>query len=130
TGSGETAFVAGADLKLMRDAAPERRAANDTRMLRSLERLEGLPVPVLCALNGAVIGGGSEIALACDLRIAEPHASLTFKHAAMGVSPGWGGLARLCTLVGYSTAARLLFTATPLSAEDALRVGLVDEVVP
>lgn len=129
TGSGNAAFVSGADLKLMRDAAPERRAENDARMLRSLERLEALPLPVFCALNGPVIGGGCEIALACDLRIAEPHASLTFKHAAMGVSPGWGGLARLCALVGYSTAARMLFTATPLSAEDALRVGLVDEVV-
>jgi enoyl-CoA hydratase/carnithine racemase len=102
TGSGDAAFVSGADLKFLRDASPERRANNDTRMLALMDRLEALPVPVIAALNGAVVGGGSEIALACDLRIAEPHASITLKHAAMGVSPGWGGLARLSGLVGRS----------------------------
>jgi enoyl-CoA hydratase/carnithine racemase len=98
-------------------------------MLALMDRLEALPVPVIAALNGAVIGGGSEIAFACDLRIAEPHATITMKHAAMGVSPGWGGLARLAGLVGRSTAGKLLFTALPIAPEEALRVGLVDELV-
>jgi enoyl-CoA hydratase/carnithine racemase len=98
-------------------------------MLGLMQRLETLPVPVLAALNGAVVGGGSEIAVACDLRIAEPHVTITMKHAAMGVSPGWGGLARLAGLVGRSTAAKLLFTALPITAQEALRVGLIDEVV-
>jgi enoyl-CoA hydratase/carnithine racemase len=129
TGSGESTFVSGADLQFLRDASPERRAANDTRMLELLQRLEELPVPVIGALNGAVVGGGSEIAVACDLRIAEPHVTITMKHAAMGVSPGWGGLARLSGLVGRSTAAKLLFTAVPIAAQEALRVGLIDEVV-
>jgi len=129
TGAGDTVFVSGADLKFLRDAAPERRALNDTRMLELMDRLEALPVPVIGALNGAVIGGGTEIAMACDLRIAEPHTTFTMKHAAMGVSPGWGGLARMAGIVGRNVAAKLLFTALPVSPEEALRVGLVDELV-
>jgi enoyl-CoA hydratase len=129
TGAGDSVFVSGADLKFLRSADPERRARNDSRMLRQLARLEALPVPVIAALNGAVIGGGSEIAFACDLRIGEPHTTITMKHAALGISPGWGGLARLAGLVGRSVAAKLLFTAQPISAEEALRVGLVDELV-
>ena len=129
TGAGDSVFVSGADLKFLRDADPERRALNDSRMLALMDRLEALPVPVIAALNGAVIGGGSEIAFACDLRIAEPHSTITMKHAAMGVSPGWGGLARLAGLVGRSVAGKLMFTALPVSPEEALRVGLVDELV-
>jgi enoyl-CoA hydratase/carnithine racemase len=129
TGSGDSAFISGADLKFLRDATAERRARHDTRLLALMDRLEALPVPVIAALNGPVIGGGSEIAFACDLRIAEPHASITMKHTAMGVSPGWGGLGRLAGLVGRSTAAKLLFTALPVSPEEALRTGLVDELV-
>jgi enoyl-CoA hydratase/carnithine racemase len=130
TGSGDSVFVSGADLKFLRDAAPEKRALNDSRMLALMDRVEALPVPVIAALNGAVIGGGSEIAFACDLRIAEPHSTITMKHAAMGVSPGWGGLARLAGLVSRSVAAKLLFTASPIAPDEALRVGLVDELVP
>ena len=95
----------GRRLKFLRDASPERRALNDSRMLGTDGSSGSPPVPVIAALNGAVIGGGSEIAFACDLRIAEPHATITMKHAAMGVSPGWGGLARLAGLVGRSARA-------------------------
>lgn len=129
TGSGSAAFVSGADLKFLRTATPEQRADMDARMLALLCRVEALEVPVIAALNGAVVGGGMELALACDLRIAEPHVRLTFKHAAMGVTPGWGGLARLSATVGRSTAAKLLFTALPMDAMEALRVQLIDEVV-
>jgi enoyl-CoA hydratase/carnithine racemase len=130
TGAGDSVFVSGADLKFLRDASPERRTQQDSRMLALMDRLEALPVPVIAALNGVVIGGGTEVAMACDLRIAEPHATLTMKHAALGISPGWGGLARLAGLVGRSVAAKLLFTALPMGPEEALRVGLVDELVP
>jgi enoyl-CoA hydratase len=128
TGSGSAAFVSGADLKFLRSAPAEQRADMDARMLALLCRIEALELPVIAALNGAVVGGGIEVALAADLRIAEPHVTLTFKHAAMGVTPGWGGLRRLTAAVGRSTAARLLFTALPLSAEEALRVHLIDEI--
>ena len=99
-------------------------------MFELLNRLEALPVPVIAALNGVVMGGGSEVAVACDLRVAEPDASITFKQAALGVTPGWGGLSRLAGLIGRGAAAKLLFTALPMSSEEALRVGLVDELVP
>jgi enoyl-CoA hydratase/carnithine racemase len=128
TGAGRAAFVSGADLKFLRAAAAEERAAMDARMLAVLCRIEQLDLPVIAALNGAVVGGGMEVALAADIRIAEPHVSLTFKHAAMGVTPGWGGFRRLAATVGRSTAARLLFSAQPLDAEEALRVHLIDEI--
>jgi methylglutaconyl-CoA hydratase len=129
TGAGSAAFVSGADLKFLHSAPPAERAQMDARMLTLLCRIEALDLPVIAALNGAVIGGGMEVALACDLRIAEAHVQLTFKHAAMGVTPGWGGFRRLVACVGRSTAARLLFTAQPLTAQEALRVQLIDEIV-
>jgi len=129
TGAGNAAFVSGADLKFLQSAEPHARTAMDAAMLALLRRLEALDLPVIAALNGAVVGGGMEVMLACDMRIAEPHVQLTFKHAAMGVTPGWGGFARLVACVGRSTAARLLFTAQPIDAEEALRVQLVDEIV-
>jgi enoyl-CoA hydratase len=129
TGEGEKAFSAGADLKLLRTGTLEARAAFNARMQRVVERLIALPLPVIAALNGVAMGGGAELALAADIRIAEPHASIAFKHAAMGVTPGWGGLGRLSALVGRGTASKLLFSAQPMSPEEALRVGLVDELV-
>lgn len=128
TGSGNAAFVSGADLKFLRSAEPALRAAMDARMLAVLTRVEQLEVPVIGVLNGAVVGGGMEVALACDVRIAEPHVSMTFKHAAMAVTPGWGGFARLARTVGRSSAAKLLFSAQPIDAQEALRMGLIDEV--
>jgi enoyl-CoA hydratase/carnithine racemase len=129
TGEGEKAFSAGADLKFLRTGSVDARAAFNTRMREVVERLSALRLPVIAALNGVALGGGAELALAADMRIAEPHASLAFKHAAMGVTPGWGGLGRLCALVGRGTASKLLFTSQPLSATDALGAGLVDELV-
>jgi enoyl-CoA hydratase len=128
TGAGSAAFVSGADLKFLHRADPAERAAMDAAMLALLRRIEALDLPVIAALNGAVVGGGMEVMLAADMRIAEPHVQLTFKHAAMAVTPGWGGFARLVACVGRGTASRLLLTAQPISAEDALRVQLVDEI--
>ena len=127
TGAGEV-FISGADLKFLRSAAPDARLAMDRRILELLGRIEGLPLPVIAALNGAAIGGGTEVALACDLRIAEPHVTFTFKHAAMGVTPGWGGLARAARILSPGAAARAFFTALPIPAQEALRIGLIDEL--
>jgi enoyl-CoA hydratase len=129
TGGGDIAFLAGADLKLLRSGPPELRAAVDKRVLGVVERLEALPVPVFAAINGVVMGGGCEVALACDVRIAEEHASITFKHATLSVTPGWGGLGRVCRVLSPGTAAKLFFTALPLSAEQARAAGFFDEVV-
>jgi len=129
TGAGDAVFCAGADLKLLSGGSPVLRAAVDRDVHGLLARIEALPVPVLAALNGVAMGGGCEVALACDMRIAEAHASLTFKHAAMSETPGWGGLARLCRVVRPGAAAKLLYAALPVAADEALRIGLVDEVV-
>jgi enoyl-CoA hydratase/carnithine racemase len=129
TGAGNDTFVSGADLKFLRDASPDARLQNDCGMTAALEGLANLPVPIIGALNGQVIGGGVEVALACDLLIAEPHSQVTVKHVAMGISPGWGGFRRLAARVGRGLAAKLLLTAAPVSADEALRAGLFDEVV-
>lgn len=129
TGGGEAAFISGADLKLLSSGNHALRAQVDARVLAVLQRIETLAVPVFAAINGPVLGGGNEVALACDMRIAELHASVTFKHAALSVTPGWGGLARLTRTVSPGIAAKLFYSALPLDAEEARRVGLFDEVV-
>jgi enoyl-CoA hydratase len=87
-------------------------------------------VPVLAALPGAAIGGGAELALACDLRIADPRATLCFKHAHMGVTTAWGVLPRLVAAAGHAAAARLLLTGRVVDAEEGMRLGLFDAVSP
>lgn len=130
TGGGDVAFLAGADLKLLHKGPAALRAAVDARVLAVVERMEALPVPVFAAVNGVVMGGGCEVALGCDVRIAETHASITFKHATLSVTPGWGGLGRVCRVLPPGIAAKLFFTAQPLSAEEARAAGFFDEVVP
>ena len=87
-----------------------------------------LHVPVIAALPGPAIGGGAELAVACDLRVADPSARLSFKHARMAVTTAWGLLPKMVTMVGHATASRLLILGHELDAQEALRVGLVDAV--
>ena len=87
-----------------------------------------LPFPVIAAIEGPAIGGGAELALACDLRIADARARISFKQVRMGVTTAWGTVPRLIALVGAGTAARLLFTGQDISAAECKRLGLVDEV--
>ncbi len=130
TGSGNRAFCSGGDLRWMRSlGSPADGEAMSRRMQGILARLEALPVPVIAALNGAAVGGGAEIALAADLRYAEPHVALTFKQGRMGLAPGWGGAARLRRVVGYGKALQLLATGATVPAAEAASMGLVDEVV-
>jgi enoyl-CoA hydratase/carnithine racemase len=129
TGGGDSAFISGADLKLLSSGQTTLRAEVDARILALTQGLQQLPIPVFAALNGQVLGGGCEVALACDVRIAEPHSSVTFKHASLSVTPGWGGLVRLTRIVPPGVAAKLFFTALPLDAEEARRVGIFDELV-
>jgi enoyl-CoA hydratase/carnithine racemase len=124
-----SSFCAGADV---RDAAavdtePAALAYSD-RGAALLSALEALPVPVIGALHGAAVGGGAELALACDFRVGDETTRLAFKHAAMGVTTSWGSTARLVRLVGRGTAARLLYTAAEIDAEEAARIGLVEVV--
>jgi enoyl-CoA hydratase len=120
-------FAAGGDLRELRGAT----GADDAARLleagrRVCDGIASLPVPVLAAIDGPAIGGGAELAMACDLRVASRRASLCFKHAAMGVTTAWGILPRLTAIAGPSVAARLLFTAQTIDADEALRLGLFD----
>jgi enoyl-CoA hydratase len=128
TGDGD-AFVSGGDLRELRDrnsvADAEEFAEAGSRVCRALEELD---VPVIAAIPGPAYGGGAELAVACDLRIADPKAKISFKQVRMGVTTGWGTIPRLVALCGHGTAARLLYTGHEISAASALAMGLVDAV--
>ncbi len=123
-------FLAGADLRELAAIVDEAQArAFSGEIMRALARLERMPAVVIAAIAGDVFGGGCEVVSACDLRVAEEGIALSFKQTRIGVSSGWGGTTRLVRLVGLGAAKRLLLTGAPCGADDALRVGLVDEVV-
>jgi enoyl-CoA hydratase/carnithine racemase len=130
TGSGDRAFCAGADLKERRDMGE-----NDVRVQIDLYRselasLDRCPKPVVAAINGVALGGGLELALACDLRVAASHAELGFPETSLGIIPGGGGTQRLPRLVGEARAKELILLARRLSAAEALAWGLVNRVTP
>jgi enoyl-CoA hydratase len=124
-------FLAGADLREVEAIPDEAHArAFASSVMHTLARLERIPAIVIAAIAGDVYGGGCEVISACDLRVAEQGIALSFKQTRIGVASGWGGTTRLVRLVGLGAAKRLLLTGAPCSADEALRVGLVDEVVP
>jgi enoyl-CoA hydratase len=128
TGAGDRAFVAGADIGEFAERSPlEQRAAMEGR--RVFEVLADHPKPTIAALNGYALGGGCELALACDLRIAARSARLGQPEVALGLLPGGGGTQRLPRLVGLGRAMRMILTGDLMDAEEAARIGLVDEVV-
>ncbi len=128
TGAGAS-FVSGGDLKLIRARPFEETLELSARMNALLDRLEAMPIVVVAAINGWALGGGCEVALACDYRVAERDAQLSFRHGAMGLTTGWGATTRLARLVPRGVALRLLTTAETMGAEPAAQLGLVDEVV-
>ena len=130
TGSGEKAFCAGADLKERRGMSE-----NDIRLQVELYRSELGPIdrspkPVVAALNGVALGGGLELALLCDLRVAASHAELALPETTLGIIPGAGGTQRLPRLVGEGRAKEMILLGRRLSAADALAWGLVNRVTP
>ncbi|KAA3639900.1 MAG: hypothetical protein DWP92_04000 [Armatimonadetes bacterium] len=132
TGAGEKAFCVGADLK-SRGTKFEAGLIHDPLglLVRSVfGRLESLHVPVIAAIRGYALGGGLEMALACDLRVATEGARLGFPEAKVGSLPGAGGTQRATRLIGPGFAKELMFTADHISAADAYRMGLVNRVVP
>lgn len=123
-------YLSGGDLNLLTALAFDARGADAVLALGAdLTAIEASPLPVVAAVSGDVFGGGCEIVLLCDLVVVEEHAAFAFRHARMGLSPAWGGLTRLVERVGPLEAARLLFTAEKVDATEALRLGLVNEVV-
>jgi enoyl-CoA hydratase/carnithine racemase len=122
-------FVSGGDLRELREKVSPADADHFSDLGFALtEGLAALPFPSIAALSGVAIGGGAELALACDLRVADARASLAFKQVRMGVTTAWGTVPRLIALVGTGTAGRLLLTSQEVSATEAKTLGLVDEV--
>jgi enoyl-CoA hydratase len=130
TGSGDRAFAAGADigeLAGLANAADGRKLASGSHELGRI--MAELPQPVIAAINGFALGGGLELALACDIRIAADSAQLGLPEVTLGVLPGWGGTQRLPRLVGAGMAKLLMMTGERIDAAEALRIGLVERVV-
>ncbi|MFQ5895465.1 MAG: enoyl-CoA hydratase/isomerase family protein [Nitrospinota bacterium] len=131
TGAGEEAFCAGGDLRYLETLETGEAGQEMSRFFQGvLGRLERLPVPVICAINGYALGGGAEITLACDLRVMAEDARLAFRQVKIGLMTGWGGGARLERLVGRARALELLLTAEWVTAERALALGLVNALAP
>lgn len=130
TGAGEKAFVAGADIAAMRDMTPEQSLAFAARGHAVGDLLAGLRIPTLAAVNGFALGGGCELALACDFIYAAEHAKFGQPEVKLGVIPGFGGTQRLSRRVGLARALELCLTGAMIDANEALRLGLVNRVVP
>jgi enoyl-CoA hydratase/carnithine racemase len=130
TGAGEKAFSAGADLKERRTMSEEevRRFINLIR--DTFTKIEQMPKPVIAAINGVALGGGTELSLACDLRIVAEHAILGLTEVSLGIIPGAGGTQRLPRLVGKAKAKEWIFTAKKVTAAEAERWGLANQVTP
>jgi enoyl-CoA hydratase len=130
TGAGERAFIAGADIAVMNDMSPieAKRFAELGHAATAL--LDRSPVPTIAAINGFALGGGCEIALACDIRIAAENALLGFPEVTLGILPGLGGTQRLPRLVGPGIAKEMIFSGRRLKAEEARMINLVNRVVP
>jgi enoyl-CoA hydratase/carnithine racemase len=127
---GEKVFAAGADIKEMADAGYVRMSSRAGRLQAAVGAVAGIGKPVLAAITGYALGGGLELALACDFRIAGESAKMGQPEILLGVIPGAGGTQRLPRLVGPSRAKDLVFSGRMVDAAEALRIGLVDQVVP
>jgi enoyl-CoA hydratase len=123
------AFLAGADIKEMSAFKPEQARAFSELGNKAFDALAALPSVTVAAINGAALGGGLEVALACDFRIAVKSAKLGLPESSLGLIPGWGGIRRSVHLIGPARAKQLLFSANAVSAEQALAWALVDEIV-
>jgi len=128
TGAGDKAFVAGADITYMQPmtAAEGREWAKFGQAV--MNKIENLPQPVIAAVNGFALGGGCELAMACDIRIAADKAKFGQPEVSLGIPPGFGGTQRLARLVGKGRAKELLYTGDMIDAAEALRIGLVNKV--
>ena len=128
-GAGEHAFCSGGDLKELEHMRSEADAAEMARAMRAtLDRIPRLAVPVIAALNGDAFGGGGELAIACDFRVAAGHARIGFAQITLGLMPAWGASERLAALVGRGRALYMLSTGVTMSAGEARELGLIEEV--
>ncbi|MCF6464586.1 short-chain-enoyl-CoA hydratase [Clostridium sp. Cult2] len=129
TGEGR-AFVAGADISEMKDMDLFRARKFADKGLKLFRKIELMEKPVIAAVNGFALGGGCELTMCCDIRIASPKAKFGQPEVGLGIIPGFAGTQRLSRIVGLGKAKELIFTADMIDAEEAYRIGLVNKVVP
>lgn len=128
TGSGEKAFVAGADIGEMSTLTKAEGEAFGKKGNDVFRKLETLPIPTIAAVNGFALGGGCELSMSCDIRLCADTAVFGQPEAGLGITPGFGGTQRLARLVGMGMAKQLIYTAKNIKADEALRIGLVNAV--
>ena len=129
TGAGKKAFVAGADIKQMGEMTKDEFENYCNLGHGIFNALQEAPFPVIAAINGYALGGGCELAVACDIRIASDNVKIGFPETKLGLFPCWGGSQRVTRLMGLGRAKELIFTGEMISAEEAFKIGLVDKVV-
>lgn len=130
TGSGAKSFVAGADIGEMSNLNAEEGEAFGKKGNDIFRKIETLPIPVIAAVNGFALGGGNELAMACDIRLCSENAVFGQPEVGLGITPGFGGTQRLARLVGSGMAMQIILSAKNIKADEALRIGLVNAVYP
>ena len=130
TGGGEKAFVAGADINELAQKTPQTGKTTSERGQFILAGIERFPKPVIAAINGFALGGGCELALACQIRIASEKAQIGLPEVTLGIIPGYGGTQRMVRLLGKGKAFEMILTGDRVSAQEAKEIGLVNRVVP
>jgi len=130
TGAGEKAFVAGADITEMAHFGPAQAEDHARKGQSAMAAFERAKKPIIAAINGYALGGGLELALACDIRVASENAQMGLPEVSLGTIPGFGGTQRLARAVGTGLAKELVMTGRRVKADEALRIGLVNRVVP
>lgn len=130
TGAGDRAFVAGADINELAVQTPTTGREHALKGQHVFDLIENMGKPVIAAINGYALGGGCELAMACTLRLAADNARLGLPEITLGILPGYAGTQRLSRLVGKGKALELILTGSPIGADEAARVGLVNRVVP
>jgi enoyl-CoA hydratase/carnithine racemase len=130
TGEGKKAFSTGADINELQKLTPQTAQKFSKKGQQTFNKIEALSKPVIAAINGYALGGGLELALACDFKIASENAELGFPEMKLGIIPGWGGTQRLSLTVGTEEAKWMIMLSGMVKADEALRMGLVDIIVP
>lgn len=130
TGAGQKAFVAGADIAAMSSMTKEEGRAFSAKGNAVFRRIEKLPVPVIAAVNGFALGGGCELSLSCDIRLASENALFGQPEAGLGITPGFGGTQRLARTIGVGKAKEMIYACRNVKAPEALQIGLVNAVYP
>jgi enoyl-CoA hydratase len=129
-GSGSNAFCAGADLKMMLGFSPDQAAHVVVTGHKTFMSVETCPKPVIAAVNGLALGGGCELAMSCDLRFVSDRARFGQPEVNLGLIPAWGGTQRMSRLIGKGKAKELIFSGQIINAQEALRIGLVNKILP